>query len=56
MILRLEMVIHSARANRLCKELRKDFNLCRATILGKLVEPQYCEDKASKLIDCFQEV
>ncbi len=50
------MIIHSARANKVCRDFRKDFNLCRAPILGKLVEPSYCEEKASKLIDCFQSV
>ena len=50
------MVINSARANKVCGAIRKEFSLCRANILGKLVEPQYCEDKAARVIDCFQDV
>ena len=52
----IEMLIHSIKANRACKNERKDLNLCRSNILGKLVEPTYCEEKAFKLIDCFQRV
>ena len=50
------MIIHSARANKVCADARKDFNLCRASILGKMIEPGYCEEKAAKVIDCFQSV
>ena len=50
------MIINSARANRVCAAVRQNFTLCRANILGKLVEPQYCQDKAAKVIDCFQDV
>jgi hypothetical protein len=35
----LETLIHSIKANRDCKTLRKEFNLCRANLLGKFVEP-----------------
>merc|ERR1711874_180273 len=52
----IEMLIHSIKANRVCKNLRKELNLCRSTILGKLVEPEHCQDKAIDLIDCFQKV
>jgi hypothetical protein len=50
------MLIHSIKANRVCKIERKELNLCRSNILGKLVEPQFCEDKAISVIDCFQSV
>lgn len=50
------MLIHSIKANAVCKNQRKEFNLCRSTILGKLVEPHQCELQSTKLIDCFQTV
>ena len=50
------MLIHSIKANRACRSERKELNLCRSNILGKLVEPQFCEDKAVNVIDCFQKV
>eukprot|EP01017_Pseudomicrothorax_dubius_P042010 TRINITY_DN67_c0_g1_i1.p1 TRINITY_DN67_c0_g1~~TRINITY_DN67_c0_g1_i1.p1 ORF type:complete len:113 (+),score=37.24 TRINITY_DN67_c0_g1_i1:133-471(+) len=52
----LELLVHSIKANKVCRTERKAFNLCRATLLGKLVEPQHCSEKAISLIDCFQTV
>jgi len=52
----LELLIHSIKANRDCKTERKAFNLCRTTLLGKLVDPNYCLDKATAQVDCFQKV
>lgn len=49
----LSMIIHSIKANKVCKDERKSFNLCRSTPLGKFVEPEFCKDNAEKLINCF---
>mmetsp|Transcript_36161 Transcript_36161/g.42277 ORF Transcript_36161/g.42277 Transcript_36161/m.42277 type:complete len:113 (+) Transcript_36161:63-401(+) len=51
-----EILVHSVRASQDCKKIRKEFNLCRSTLLGKLVDPNYCLDKATQLVDCFQTV
>ena len=50
----LEVIIHSIKANQDCKPIKKKFNLCRATVLGKLVEPESCMEDAKELITCFQ--
>jgi hypothetical protein len=38
----LELLISSVRGNRVCNNERKAFNVCRTSILGKLVEPEFC--------------
>lgn len=52
----LEMIIHAAKANRECAKERKAFNLCRTTVLGKMIDPNYCLDKAIAQVDCFQKM
>lgn len=52
----LEVIIHSIKANSVCKPLKKRFNLCRSTVLGKLVEPESCMADAKELVTCFQQV
>lgn len=51
-----EMLVHSIKANKVCSEIRKKFNLCRGNLQGKLIDPTYCEPDALSLIDCFQKV
>jgi len=50
---KLELFVHSVRANTVCKDQRKDFNKCRGNIIGKHVDPLVCKDKAMTLVDCF---
>ena len=51
---RLDLLIHSIKSNSDCKPERKQFNLCRANLLGKYVEPSFCLENANSLINCFQ--
>lgn len=50
------MLIHSIKANQDCSKIRKELNLCRSNLLGKFVDPTFCQAPASELIDCFQKV
>ncbi|KRX01961.1 hypothetical protein PPERSA_07606 [Pseudocohnilembus persalinus] len=52
----LELLIHSIRGNKQCQAERKAFNLCRSTVLGKFVEPEFCKDKSINFLNCFQQV
>mmetsp|Transcript_27110 Transcript_27110/g.23990 ORF Transcript_27110/g.23990 Transcript_27110/m.23990 type:complete len:110 (-) Transcript_27110:177-506(-) len=52
----LEYSLQAIKANKECKFQKKVFNLCRATLDGKLVDPGQCLSKAIDLVDCFQSV
>mmetsp|Transcript_117449 Transcript_117449/g.165165 ORF Transcript_117449/g.165165 Transcript_117449/m.165165 type:complete len:111 (+) Transcript_117449:63-395(+) len=51
-----EYSVHAIKGNRECKLEKKTFNLCRASLNGKLVNPQECLAPALDLINCFQKV
>jgi len=51
-----EMVIHTAKANLVCSKVRKSFNLCRATPLGRVIETSVCSRYAKDLLQCFHDV
>ena len=52
---KVELFINAIRANEICQEPRKDFNLCRArTPIGLI--PELCLKDARSIVDCFQKV
>ncbi len=52
---KVEMFINAIRANEICQEPRKEFNLCRARTPVGLV-PELCVVEARSIVDCFQKV
>lgn len=52
---KIEYFLHSLKAERLCSEVRKVFNICRASPFGKVIDPGLCALHAKNLIDCFEE-
>lgn len=53
---KIEMLLYSIKANKDCELVRKHFNLCRASLYGRTIDPGICKYQASKLIDCFEEI
>ncbi|CAG9335698.1 unnamed protein product [Blepharisma stoltei] len=53
---KIEMLLHSIKANTACGNVRKSFNLCRASPFGKTIDPGLCRFQAQTLIDCFEEI
>jgi hypothetical protein len=51
-----ELLLHSLKANSLCGDVRKVFNLCRATPVGRVIDPSYCKGHAEALVSCFAQV
>ena len=51
-----ELFINAIRANTICADIRKQFNLCNAKTPSSQVNPEFCENEAKNLIDCFQRV
>ena len=50
------MLVHSVKANKVCGEVRRLFNLCRAAPFGRIIDPRVCERYALDLVDCFHSV
>ena len=50
-----EFFLHSLKAERICPEVRKVYNICRASPFGKVIDPSLCALHAKNLIDCFEE-
>lgn len=51
-----ELLLHSLKGNHICGDVRKIFNLCRATPVGSVIDPSYCKAHAEAIIDCFSQV
>mmetsp|Transcript_2431 Transcript_2431/g.3841 ORF Transcript_2431/g.3841 Transcript_2431/m.3841 type:complete len:118 (+) Transcript_2431:71-424(+) len=51
-----QMFLHSIKAFDVCGEVKKVFNLCRASPFGGVVDPSYCKNHAEVMLDCFEEV
>ncbi|CAI2383578.1 unnamed protein product [Moneuplotes crassus] len=52
----IETILYQLKASTKCEEHRKRFTLCRATQVGRLGDPTFCEDKAAKYLDCYNKV
>mmetsp|Transcript_22385 Transcript_22385/g.40445 ORF Transcript_22385/g.40445 Transcript_22385/m.40445 type:complete len:119 (+) Transcript_22385:964-1320(+) len=52
----LQNLLWSIKADSACGPVRKIFNLCRASPVGRLVDPGYCVPHAKSLISCYQQV
>jgi hypothetical protein len=51
-----EMAIHCAKANLVCGQVRKLFNICRASPFGRVIDPSVCSRHAKDLLQCFHDV
>lgn len=52
---KIEFFLHSLKAESLCPEVRKVFNICRASPFGKFIDPELCVIHSKNLINCFEE-
>lgn len=52
----LKNLLWCTKADSVCGPVRKIFNLCRASPVGRLIDPAYCTSHAMTLIQCYQEV
>jgi hypothetical protein len=52
----LTNLLWSTKADSACAPVRKIFNLCRASPVGRMIDPSYCSSHALTLIQCYQEV
>ena len=50
----IDMLLFSLKAANMCSEIRRSFNLCRATPFGRVADPSYCKSHALSLIQCFE--
>lgn len=50
-----ELFVHAVRANDVCQQSRKDFNLCNSRTTVAL-SPEVCISEARAVVDCFQRV
>ena len=49
----LDQTLKSYKGSQVCEKYRKDFALCRATAMGKLRDPLFCEEKAAQFLSCY---
>ena len=52
---KIEYFLHFTKAERICPQVRKVFNLCRALPFGHTIDPESCSSHALVLVDCFEE-
>ena len=50
-----ETFLHCLKAEKICAEVRKVYNICRASPFGRVIDPSLCGIHAKNLIDCFEE-
>jgi hypothetical protein len=49
-------IIMGFKSNKECGDQRKQFSMCRATNVGKMGDPSYCEEQAANFMACHHEV
>ena len=49
-------ILYSYKGIKHCGAIRKDFALRRATPVGKLGDPQFCEETAANFLGCYNEM
>ena len=47
-----EQVALAIKSNTMCTKPRKDFAMCRATMIGRKDDPSFCDTQAAALIQC----
>ena len=52
---KIEYFLHSLKAESLCPQVRKVYNICRSSPFGKVIDPGLCAIHAQALIGCFEE-
>ena len=45
-------IVLALKSNETCLRERKDFVMCRATIVGRQGDPSFCNVQASKFMEC----
>jgi hypothetical protein len=52
---KIEYFLHFTKAEKICPQVRKVFNLCRAMPFGQTIDPEICFPHAMNLVDCFED-
>lgn len=52
---KIEYFLHFSKAEKICPQVRKMFNICRTLPFAQVVDPEICLKHAMTLVDCFEE-
>jgi hypothetical protein len=52
---KIEYFLYCIKAEKICSEVRKVFNICRNSPFGRVIDPAVCAEHAINLVDCFED-